>query len=174
MINIMLLFPIIAGIIMLLVRQKSFSKFLLNIYAILHFIISSLLVFNSSAAYRGAYFAIDDTTKIFLVILSLVFLMVTIYNNGYSKHLDVSNKKLNHYFIMIMAFVLAMTAAILSTDLGIAWILVEGTTLTSAYLIYFNKTKNSIEAAWKYVFICSIGIALAFIGIIFLIFQVKI
>ncbi len=168
MINIMLLFPIIAGIIMLLVRQKSFSKFLLNIYAILHFIISSLLVFNSSAAYRGAYFAIDDTNKIFLIILSFVFLMVTIYNNGYSKHLDVSNKKLNHYFIMIMAFVLAMTAAILSTDLGIAWILVEGTTLTSAYLIYFNKTKNSIEAAWKYVFICSIGIALAFIGIIFL------
>ena len=35
-------------------------------------------------------------------------------------------------------------------------------------LIYFNKTKHSIEAAWKYVFICSIGIALAFVGIILL------
>ena len=69
---------------------------------------------------------------------------------------------------MIIAFVWAMTGAILCTDLGIAWVLVEATTLTSAYLIYFNRTKNSIEAAWKYVFMCSIGIALAFIGIIFL------
>ena len=61
-----------------------------------------------------------------------------------------------------------MTGTILSSNLGMAWIFVEATTLSSAYLIYFNKTKHSIEAAWKYVFICSIGIALAFVGIIFL------
>ena len=69
---------------------------------------------------------------------------------------------------MTLAFVWAMTGTILSTDLGIAWVLVEATTLSSAYLIFFNRTKNAIEAAWKYVFICSIGIALAFVGIIFL------
>jgi hydrogenase-4 component F len=56
-----------------------------------------------------------------------------------------------------------MTGAILSTNLGITWIFIEATTLASAYLIYFHKTKHSIEAAWKYVFICSIGIALAFV-----------
>ena len=61
-----------------------------------------------------------------------------------------------------------MTGTILSTDLGLAWVFVEATTLSSAYLIYFNKTKHSIEAAWKYVFICSIGIAMAFVGIILL------
>ena len=61
-----------------------------------------------------------------------------------------------------------MTGTLLSTDLGLAWVLIEATTLSSAYLIYFNKTKHSIEAAWKYVFICSIGIALAFVGIILL------
>ncbi len=168
MINFLMIFPIIAGILMLLIKNKSFSNFLLNIYAILHFVISALVVFNQSFETNGSYFATDSTNKIFLIVLSFVFLMVSIYNNGYSKHLNVSDKKINHYFIMIMAFVWAMTGAILSTDLGIAWVLVEGTTLTSAYLIYFNKTKNSIEAAWKYVFICSIGIALAFIGIIFL------
>ncbi len=168
MINLLMIFPIIAGLLMLLIRHKGFSKFLLNIYAILHFIISFSLVFNIVNEPAGSYFALDNVNKIFLIILSFVFLMTVIYNNGYSKHISASNKKMNHYFIMIMAFVFAMTGAILSTDLGIAWILVEGTTLTSAYLIYFNKTKNSIEAAWKYVFICSIGIALAFIGIIFL------
>jgi hydrogenase-4 component F len=61
-----------------------------------------------------------------------------------------------------------MTGAVLSTNLGVSWVFIEGTTLASAYLIYFHKTKHSIEAAWKYVFICSIGIALAFVGIILL------
>lgn len=61
-----------------------------------------------------------------------------------------------------------MTGAILSTNLGLTWVFIEATTLASAYLIYFHKTKHSIEAAWKYVFICSIGIALAFVGIILL------
>ena len=155
MMGLILIFPIVLGVLMLLIRRPLFSKFLLNIYALTHFIVSSYLVFFNDKAAQGSYFALDNVNKIFLIVLSFVFLMATIYNNGYSRHLNVSNKKLNHYFIMIMAFVWAMSGAILSTDLGIAWVLVEGTTLTSAYLIYFNRTKSSIEAAWKYVFICS-------------------
>jgi hydrogenase-4 component F len=45
---------------------------------------------------------------------------------------------------------------------------VEATTLTSAVLIYYNKTMASLEATWKYIFICSIGIAMAFVGILLL------
>ena len=94
--------------------------------------------------------------------------MVAIYNTGYVKNLDVPDRRISHYSFMILVFVLSMTGTLLSTDLGLAWVLIEATTLSSAYLIYFNKTKHSIEAAWKYVFICSIGIALAFVGIILL------
>jgi len=61
-----------------------------------------------------------------------------------------------------------MVGAILSNHLGLTWVFVEATTLTSAYLIYQNKTENSLEATWKYVFLCSIGISLAFVGIILL------
>ena len=84
------------------------------------------------------------------------------------KTFEFPDRRIRNYSFMILVFVLSMTGTILSTDLGIAWVLVEATTLSSAYLIYFNKTKHSIEAAWKYVFICSIGIALAFVGIILL------
>ena len=69
---------------------------------------------------------------------------------------------------MTLVFVLAITGAILSNNLGLSWVFIEATTLASAYLICFENTKHSIEAAWKYVFICSIGIALAFVGIILL------
>jgi hydrogenase-4 component F len=37
----------------------------------------------------------------------------------------------------------------------------------SAPLIYYNRNKFSIEATWKYLLLCSVGIALAMLGILF-------
>jgi hydrogenase-4 component F len=50
------------------------------------------------------------------------------------------------------------------------WVFIEATTLMSAPFIYFERTRHSLEAVWKYVFICSIGIALAFAGVVVLLF----
>ena len=168
MINTLLIFPIIACLLVLLIKNRKFDTFCVNLYAVVHFVITALFALNVGLDTGIPYFAVDNTNLIFLMVLSLVFLMVAIYNTGYVKTLEFPDKKISHYSFMILIFVLSMTGTILSTDLGIAWVLVEATTLSSAYLIYFNKTKHSIEAAWKYVFICSIGIALAFVGIILL------
>lgn len=167
MISTLLIFPIIACILVLLFKNKTFNTLLVSSYAVIHFICTVLLIkgFGNKSI---PYFALDNTNSIFLLVLSFIFLMVAIYNIDYSRTFNVTNKRLSHYSFMILIFVLSMTGTLLSTDLGISWILIEGTTLSSAYLIYFNKTKHSIEAAWKYVFICSIGIALAFVGIILL------
>lgn len=168
MINTILIFPIIACILVLLVKNKTFDTWMVNAYAVVHFVISILLVSGKAGNGGIPYFAVDNTNGIFLLVLSLVYLMVAIYNTGYVKNIDAPERRISHYSFMILIFVLSMTGTILSTDLGISWVLVEATTLSSAYLIYFNKTKHAIEAAWKYVFICSIGIAMAFVGIILL------
>lgn len=167
MISTLLIFPIIACILALLIKNKKFNTFLVTFYAIVHSVITAMLA-TGHGSRSIPYFAVDDTNLIFLIVLSLVFLMVAIYNAGYVKNFEFPDKKISHYSFMILIFVLSMTGTLLSTDLGLAWVLIEATTLSSAYLIYFNKTKHSIEAAWKYVFICSIGIALAFVGIILL------
>lgn len=168
MINTILIFPIIACLLVLIIKNKTFNTWMVNLYAVLHFVITVLLALGHGAKNGIPYFAVDNTNMIFLIVLSVVFLMVAIYNTGYVKNLDVPDRRISYYSFMILVFVLSMTGTLLSTDLGLAWVLVEATTLSSAYLIYFNKTKHSIEAAWKYVFICSIGIALAFVGIILL------
>ncbi len=167
MISTLLIFPIIACILALLIKNKKFNTFLVTLYAIVHSTITAMLAMGHGD-HSIPYFAVDGTNLIFLIVLSLVFLMVAIYNAGYVKNFEFPDKKISHYSFMILIFVLSMTGTLLSTDLGLAWVLIEATTLSSAYLIYFNKTKHSIEAAWKYVFICSIGIALAFVGIILL------
>lgn len=43
----------------------------------------------------------------------------------------------------------------------------EATTLGASVLIYHNRNQDS-WATWKYLFVCSIGIAIAFAGILFL------
>lgn len=169
MINLVLLFPLLACIILFLFKSKFLNNLMINLYAIIHFVVSLAFCLNVDFLpmwQPSRFFAVDNTNKIFLMVMSIVFLAVAIYNNGYVKKETSLTKKLRHYTYMVLFFVFSMTGAILSTNLGASWVFIEGTTLASAYLIYFHKTKHSIEAAWKYVFICSIGIALAFVGII--------
>ena len=168
MISTILIFPIIASVLMFIFRNKHFATAMVNLYALLHIAISALYAAGVAYGENTHYFAFDSVNLIFVLVLSFVYLMVAIYNTSYVKTFEVEDKRIIKYSFMILMFVLAMTATILSKNLGLAWVLVEATTLSSAYLIYFNKTKHSIEAAWKYVFICSIGIALAYVGIIFL------
>ena len=171
MINLILLFPLLACLILFIFKKKFLNNLMVNLYAIIHFVVSLALCFNMDflPVWSGnKFFAVDDTNKIFLIAMSVVFLAVAIYNNGYLKNNEELTRKIRHYTYMMLFFVFSMTGAVLSTNLGITWVFIEGTTLASAYLIYFHKTKHSIEAAWKYVFICSIGIALAFVGIILL------
>ncbi len=171
MINLILLFPLLACLILSIFKKNWLNTWLINVYSVIHIIVSTALCIGKdfiSSWQPCVFFAADARNTVFLMVMSIVFLAVAIYNNGYLKGVVASPRKLRHYTYMVMFFILSMTGAILSTNLGGAWIFIEGTTLASAYLIYFHKTKHSIEAAWKYVFICSIGIALAFVGIILL------
>ena len=174
MINLVLLFPLIACLVIYIFKKDWMNSWFLNIYALLHMLVTVRAWFGVDFLYfwkNTSFFVINNRNIIFLAVMSLVFFAVAVYNNGYLKDEVASPRKLRHYTYMVLFFVLSMTGAILSTNLGVSWVFIEGTTLASAYLIYFHKTKHSIEAAWKYVFICSIGIALAFVGIILLTFA---
>jgi formate hydrogenlyase subunit 3/multisubunit Na+/H+ antiporter MnhD subunit len=96
MISTILIFPIVACLLVMLVRKKVFSTLMVNLYAIIHFVCTMLMA-TGIGNKNVPYFAFDNTNSIFLIVLSLVFLMVAVYNTGYVKHLDVSDKKLSHY-----------------------------------------------------------------------------
>jgi hydrogenase-4 component F len=61
-----------------------------------------------------------------------------------------------------------MTLVTVSQAFGLLWVGVEATTLASAPLIYFHRHHRSLEATWKYLLVCSVGIALALLGNFFL------
>src|SRR5438270_7012369 len=63
-------------------------------------------------------------------------------------------------------FVFAMVAAYLAENLGLLWIMMEATTLASALLVGFYNTEGAVEAGWKYIVVCTVGIAFALFGTI--------
>jgi hydrogenase-4 component F len=68
-------------------------------------------------------------------------------------------------------FVFTMLLAVTTDDLGFMWVAVEGTTLASVFLVNFERTRASLEASYKYVLICSVGIAVAFLGTVLVYFA---
>jgi hydrogenase-4 component F len=70
--------------------------------------------------------------------------------------------------VLVQLFLAAMTVAVLAASLGVVWVAIEGTTIVTAFLVGQRRTKAAVEAAWKYVMICSTGIALALLGLLLL------
>jgi hydrogenase-4 component F len=70
------------------------------------------------------------------------------------------------YACLVALFLGAMALAVLADNLGVLWVAVEGTTVTTAFLVGHHRTRRSLEAAWKYVVLGSVGVAIAFLGVV--------
>jgi hydrogenase-4 component F len=75
------------------------------------------------------------------------------------------------YRTLVPLFLAAMALAVLADNLGVIWAGVEATTIATAFLVGHRRTRQSLEATWKYVVICSFGITLAFLGTVVLYFA---
>ena len=94
----------------------------------------------------------------------------TLYAVGYlGEELDrgrVSMRRYGQFFCLFDLYLAAMLAAVNVENVAIMWIAVEGSTLSAALLIGFERKKAALEAGWKYVILSSVGIALALFGTI--------
>jgi len=80
-------------------------------------------------------------------------------------------RRASQYAILFQVFVTCMLAAVLAANLGVLWVAVEATTIATTFLVGHRRTKQSFEASWKYVVLCSVGIALAFLGTVLVYFA---
>ena len=161
MLEIVFIAPLVTGVIAFFLKGRM-SRPLLLFTAVAHLLISLLIWrFNPAAAFPD-YFAITSEGLLSLLVISLLFSMIAIYTTAY---LDTSKIKSESIFTGCMLLFLAtMTMVTLSDHIMVLWIAIEATTLSSAPLIYTYRSGPSLEATWKYVLICSVGIALALLG----------
>ena len=60
-----------------------------------------------------------------------------------------------------------------ANNIGVVWVAIEATTIVTAFLVGHRRTRTALEATWKYVIICSVGIAVAFLGTVLLYFAAQ-
>lgn len=110
----------------------------------------------------GEWLVLDPVGRIVLLLVSVLFLFTSLYTVGYLRY---RTERANRRFCScLLALLSMMTLVVWSHHLGLMWVGVEASTLAAAPLIYFNRTPRSIEATWKYLLVCSVGIALALLG----------
>ncbi|MDD2469072.1 MAG: proton-conducting transporter membrane subunit, partial [Desulfobulbus sp.] len=118
----------------------------------------------------GAWVGLDPLGRLVVLVVSLLFFCCSIYGLGYLRaRLHWGNRI---FITCMLLFLAAMSLAVEARHLGLLWVAVESTTLASAPLIYYNRNRLSIEATWKYLLLCSVGIALAMLGILFVAYSV--
>jgi hydrogenase-4 component F len=110
----------------------------------------------------------DDLAVVFLLLIGLLAVAVSIATVGWMRHElargQMRADRLRYYFALVHGFVGTMVVTVLSDNLGILWIAMEGTTITSALLVGFHGDRHGLEAAWKYIIVTTIGISFGLFG----------
>lgn len=126
---------------------------------------------SSCAVSLWGWLYVDSLSVFFLATTAIVAFAASIYSVGYIEkevqEARVTPQKAKGYYALFNLFCLMMFLAAVLNNLALVWIAIEMTTLVSAFLVGFHNVKEAIEAAWKYIIICSVGITFALLGIIF-------
>ena len=119
-----------------------------------------------------------DPFNVFLVALTaFVGFTTSLFSRPYMRieqaHGRLSTGRLRLYHSMYQLFNFTMLLALLTNNMGILWVALEGATLATVLLVSLYRTPASLEAAWKYFILCGVGIAQALFGTILLYFAAE-
>jgi hydrogenase-4 component F len=147
-------------------------------------VLMSLLTFAAAASLTtrviadGPLLALNelffvDAFNVFLVTLTaFVGFTTSLFSRPYmrieAERGRLSPKRLRLYHSMYQMFSFTMLLALLTNNIGILWVALEGATLATVLLVSLYRTPASLEAAWKYFILCGVGIAQALFGTILL------
>jgi hydrogenase-4 component F len=115
---------------------------------------------------------VDGLSALVLVLCAFVGVMSGTYSVGYLRRNEsrgfVTAWRRREFDALVPLYVFAMLLVAVSNNLGILWIAVEITTLISVFLVAFHNSDTSLEAAWKFLVLASLGLAFALLGTVLL------
>jgi hydrogenase-4 component F len=123
----------------------------------------------------SGFLYIDSLSCFFLITVGVVTLLAAVGSVSYlaaeahAGHLSRFQVRL--YYIFFGLFATLMLAAMETGNLGLLFVLIEASTLSSAALVGLEARSSSLEAAWKYVIISSLGVTIALAGTLFLFYS---
>src|SRR5712691_11851197 len=114
---------------------------------------------------------VDALSALLALCITFVALLASVLGQHVGRPDREELSRTRYFRIFTNAFVFTMLAAVTIQNVAFMWVAIEATTITSAMVIPLTRTKASVEASWKYILICSVGIALAFTGTVLAYFD---
>jgi len=170
-----LLVPFVAGVACLLVRRRRALEGL-NVLAFAIVLAFGLRLLNEVLAARvvtewNRFLSADALSAWMVLLVSAVSLAASLYAGRYFRR-DlaagiVTAGRVREFFVLTPLFSTGMFLVVLANNLGVMWFALEATALSSVLLVALYNRKTSLEAAWKYVMLGSLGLALALFATVF-------
>ncbi len=161
MITIAIAFPLTGSLASALIRHRDARRVIRIILAAIAACLPFALVGR-----------VDTLSMVLAVIVSLLGLLATMYSTDIFAVTwvggDVFWSRKSLYFVLLGAFWSSMLLVVLAHDFGTLWFGIATTTLATAFLVGFSGEDAALEAAWKYLVLCSVGIGIALLGMILL------
>ncbi|MGD0897860.1 MAG: proton-conducting transporter membrane subunit [Thermoguttaceae bacterium] len=122
--------------------------------------------------WAGGWFFLDGLSAYHLAVLMAVFVLCAFFAIVYFRK-EIADgaftrRQARRYQALWFGSLAAMNLVLVSNNLGLMWVGIEATTLLSAFLICIHASPAALEATWKYLLMCSVGVAIAFAGILLL------
>jgi hydrogenase-4 component F len=118
---------------------------------------------------------VDSLGAFFVFTVSLVIAAASFGSASYihteEQHAALTEFQVHLYFIGFGVFAAMMVASLTTGNLGLLFVLIEASTLASVVLVGLEAKPRSLEAAWKYVIISSLGVTIALAGTVYLFYA---
>jgi hydrogenase-4 component F len=134
--------------------------------ALLHVLMTVFIWLRPPVPDCSSFFCAAPAGLLVLLVTSFIFVFIAFYGIYYMREQEMQSEPI--FIGCMLLFLGTMSMAALADHPIVLWIAIEATTLVSAPLIFINRSKKALEATWKYVLICSVGIALALLGFFFI------
>lgn len=169
---VLIILPLLAAAASLFVKKQRgyfeiFTVAASSIEFVAGLFIASKVVTNGSYSFEP-YFTVDALSTIVMLTTVVIGLAAAVYSVGYLRVEEekqiINFSQIKQYYFLFNIFIAVMYLAVATVNPIFTWIMVEATTLSTAFLIRFYNKASAIEAAWKFLILNSIGLLLGFFG----------
>src|SRR5258707_12529644 len=167
----LLILPLVAAAFAAWNRSASANHRITLMAGIAHLLASlHCLVSRQNPFPSGWWLAVDPLAGFFLTILSHTFVLVALYSPGFLQRMQGPeyDRSKRLFCPALNFYLLANTLVLVVQQFAMLWVVLELTTFSLVPLIFFYRTKDSLEAVWKYLFLVSLGLVFVFVGVLFL------
>jgi hydrogenase-4 component F len=160
--------PAVAAIVLAVIPDYRLSAILNVVAGGMTFLAAVLLLFARPEP--GPFVFVDDLNVVFIVLSTLVGFTTSAFSASYIGHEIAAGKLpksyLRFYHAIYQVLMFGMNLALLANNIGLMWVAIELATLSTVVMVGIYRTREALEAAWKYFILGSVGIALALFGTI--------